>query len=66
MAKLGCPLLYIHKKLGQLNGVMDLDLSSKEITDFTGTTDEQLIRMISIFTTMSPLQYRVHCCENQL
>jgi CRP-like cAMP-binding protein len=40
-------LLYIHKKFGQLNGVIDLDLSRKEIADFAGTTDEQVIRVIS-------------------
>lgn len=40
-------LLYIHRKFGQANGVIDLDLSRKEIADFAGTTDEQVIRMIS-------------------
>jgi CRP-like cAMP-binding protein len=40
-------LLYIHRKFGQLNGVIELDLSRKEIADFAGTTDEQVIRVIS-------------------
>lgn len=40
-------LLYIHRKFGQVNGVIALDLSRKEIADFAGTTDEQVIRVIS-------------------
>lgn len=40
-------LLYIHRKFGQVNGVIELDLSRKEIADFAGTTDEQVIRVIS-------------------
>lgn len=40
-------LLYIHKKFGQVNGMIELDLSRKEIADFAGTTEEQVIRMIS-------------------
>ena len=40
-------LLYIHRKFGQLNGVIELDLSRKEIADFAGTTDEQVIRVLS-------------------
>jgi CRP-like cAMP-binding protein len=40
-------LLYIHRKFGQTNGVIELDLSRKEIADFAGTTDEQVIRVIS-------------------
>jgi CRP-like cAMP-binding protein len=40
-------LLYIHRKFGQTHGVIELDLSRKEIADFTGTTDEQVIRVIS-------------------
>jgi CRP/FNR family transcriptional regulator, anaerobic regulatory protein len=40
-------LLYIHKKFGQINNVIELDLSRKEIADFAGTTDEQVIRVIS-------------------
>ena len=40
-------LLYIHRKFGQLNGIIDLDLTRKEIADFAGTTDEQVIRVIS-------------------
>ncbi|WP_281335888.1 Crp/Fnr family transcriptional regulator [Flavobacterium eburneipallidum] len=40
-------LLYIHRKFGQTNGVIELDLSRKEIADFAGTTDEQVIRVLS-------------------
>jgi CRP-like cAMP-binding protein len=40
-------LLYIHRKFGHANGVIELDLSRKEIADFAGTTDEQVIRVIS-------------------
>lgn len=40
-------LLYIYRKFGQVNGVIALDLSRKEIADFAGTTDEQVIRVIS-------------------
>lgn len=40
-------LLYIHRKFGQTNGMIDLELSRKEIADFAGTTEEQVTRMIS-------------------
>lgn len=40
-------LLYIHRKFGHGNGIIELDLSRKEIADFAGTTDEQVIRVIS-------------------
>lgn len=40
-------LLYIHRKFGQINGLIDIDLSRKEIADFAGTTEEQAIRVIS-------------------
>ncbi len=40
-------LLYIHRKFGQTNGIIELDLSRKEIADFAGTTDEQVIRVLS-------------------
>ena len=40
-------LLYIHRKFGQSNGIIKLDLTRKEIADFAGTTDEQVIRVIS-------------------
>lgn len=40
-------LLYIYRKFGQSHGVIELDLSRKEIADFAGTTDEQVIRVIS-------------------
>lgn len=40
-------LLYIHRKFGHVNELIALDLSRKEIADFAGTTDEQVIRLIS-------------------
>ncbi|TDD96218.1 Crp/Fnr family transcriptional regulator [Flavobacterium cellulosilyticum] len=40
-------LLYLHKKFGQSNGLIDITLSRKEIADFTGTTDEQITRILS-------------------
>ncbi|MFT6867284.1 MAG: CRP-like cAMP-binding protein [Cyclobacteriaceae bacterium] len=40
-------LLYINRKFGQINGFLALQLSRKEIADFAGTTEEQVIRVIS-------------------
>jgi CRP/FNR family transcriptional regulator, anaerobic regulatory protein len=40
-------LLYLLKKFGQTNGLISLTLSRKEIADFTGTTDEQITRILS-------------------
>ena len=40
-------LLYIHRKFGQSNGIIDIELSRKEIADFAGTTEEQVTRVIS-------------------
>ncbi|OMQ11675.1 Crp/Fnr family transcriptional regulator [[Flexibacter] sp. ATCC 35103] len=40
-------LLYIHRKFGQIDGLIDIELSRKEIADFAGTTEEQAIRVIS-------------------
>jgi CRP-like cAMP-binding protein len=40
-------LLYIHRKFGQRDGLIDLELSRKEIADFAGTTEEQAIRVLS-------------------
>ena len=40
-------LLYINRKFGQNKGTIELDLSRQEIADFAGTTDEQVIRVIS-------------------
>lgn len=40
-------LLYIHRKFGQINDLIDIELSRKEIADFAGTTEEQAIRVIS-------------------
>ena len=40
-------ILYINRKFGLKNGFLTLPLSRKEIADFAGTTDEQVIRIIS-------------------
>lgn len=40
-------LLYIHRKFGQMEGLIDIELSRKEIADFAGTTEEQAIRILS-------------------
>lgn len=40
-------LLYLLKKFGQTNGLISITLSRKEIADFTGTTDEQITRILS-------------------
>ena len=40
-------LLYINRKFGQKKGFLALILSRKEIADFAGTTEEQVIRVIS-------------------
>jgi CRP-like cAMP-binding protein len=40
-------LLYINRKFGQKNGFLRIKLSRKEIADFAGTTEEQVIRVIS-------------------
>lgn len=40
-------LLYIHRKFGQTNELINLDLSRKEIADFAATTEEQVTRVIS-------------------
>jgi len=40
-------LLYIHRKFGDLRGFINLPLSRKEYADYTGTTEEQVIRVFS-------------------
>lgn len=40
-------ILYMNRKFGQKNNLINLQLSRKEIADFAGTTDEQVIRVIS-------------------
>ena len=40
-------LLYIHRKFGQTNELINLDLSRKEMADFAATTEEQVTRVIS-------------------
>jgi CRP-like cAMP-binding protein len=39
--------LYINRKFGQAQGFLNIQLSRKEIADFAGTTEEQVIRTIS-------------------
>jgi CRP-like cAMP-binding protein len=41
-------LLYVNRKFGQKNGYLRIKLSRKEIADFAGTTEEQVIRVISV------------------
>ncbi len=40
-------LLYLERKFGQTNNLLNQQLSRKEIADFSGTTEEQVIRMLS-------------------
>jgi len=40
-------ILYINRKFGQTNSFLNVKLSRKEIADFAGTTEEQVIRVIS-------------------
>lgn len=40
-------LLYLNRKFGQKNGFLNLLLSRREIADFAGTTEEQVIRILS-------------------
>ncbi|WP_198931747.1 Crp/Fnr family transcriptional regulator [Labilibacter marinus] len=40
-------LLYINRKFGQTNGVLNIQLSRRDIADFAGTTEEQVIRVLS-------------------
>ncbi|OBQ55311.1 Crp/Fnr family transcriptional regulator [Tamlana sp. s12] len=40
-------LLYIHRKFGDLRGFINLPLSRKEYADYAGTTEEQVIRVLS-------------------
>lgn len=40
-------LLYVNRKFGQKNGYLRIRLSRKEIADLAGTTEEQVIRVIS-------------------
>lgn len=40
-------LLYINRKFGRTKDLLNLQLSRKEISDFAGTTEEQVIRILS-------------------
>lgn len=40
-------LLFIHRKFGQSDGLINILLSRKDIADFAGTTTDQVIRVIS-------------------
>lgn len=40
-------LLYVYRKFGQKDSFLGIKLSRKEIADFAGTTEEQVIRVIS-------------------
>ena len=41
-------LLYVNRKFGQSNGLIDILLSRKEYADHAGTTEEQVIRILSV------------------
>ncbi|MFK7899729.1 MAG: Crp/Fnr family transcriptional regulator [Cyclobacteriaceae bacterium] len=49
-------LLYFNRKYGQKEGFLDIKLSRKEIADFAGTTDEQVIRVLSALKKESLIQ----------
>lgn len=40
-------LLYIYRKFGQSKDVIEVDLSRRDLADFAGTTEEQVIRVLS-------------------
>lgn len=40
-------LLYLRRKFGNSNNEITLELSRKELADYAGTTDEQVIRILS-------------------
>ncbi|MEO9512091.1 MAG: Crp/Fnr family transcriptional regulator [Flavobacteriaceae bacterium] len=40
-------LLYIHRKFGQQDGYINIVLSRREYSDYAGTTEEQVIRILS-------------------
>jgi CRP-like cAMP-binding protein len=40
-------ILYINRKFGQTKGFLNINLSRRDIADFAGTTEEQVIRVIS-------------------
>lgn len=40
-------ILYFNRKFGQVRGYLNIGLSRREIADFAGTTEEQVIRTIS-------------------
>jgi CRP-like cAMP-binding protein len=41
-------LLFVYRKFGELRGFLNLPLSRKEYADYTGTTEEQIIRIFSL------------------
>ena len=40
-------LLYLYRKFGEEKGAIGIELSRKELADYAGTTDEQVIRILS-------------------
>ena len=48
--------LYMNRKFGQKDGFLRIKLSRKEIADFAGTTEEQVIRVISALKREELLQ----------
>lgn len=49
-------LLYMNRKFGHKDGFLRIKLSRKEIADFAGTTEEQVIRVISALKKEKLLQ----------
>jgi len=49
-------LLYINRKFAQKKGFLNLQLTRKEIADFAGTTEEQVIRVLSALKKEGLLQ----------
>lgn len=47
--RLADTLLYIHRKFGTVNSYLNLPLSRKEYADYAGTSEEQVIRILSAF-----------------
>ena len=54
-------LLYINRKFGQEDGFLAVQLSRKEIANFAGTTEEQVIRVISALKKEELLRNKGKC-----
>lgn len=65
--------LYIHRKFGHGKDFLNIQLSRKEIADFAGTTEEQVIRTIStlkkeeqIYTSGKKIGLNVELLRNEI